>query len=75
MGGGVEKAPRKALSAVLQNFAIDRKFFVPFYTGPRDWNCRDRIFNLGRCFDSNIKLSICTQFYGEMQSFPVSDKL
>ena len=54
IAGGMETPPTKLLSAVLRNFANGGKLFVLFYTGSKDWHCRDGLFNLGRCFDSNM---------------------
>ena len=51
--GGMERPPAKLLSAVLRNFANGGKLFV-LYTGSKVWHCRDGLFNLGRCFDSNM---------------------
>ena len=53
-GRGEERPPAKLLSAVLQNFANNRKLFVFFYTGSKDWRWRDGLFNLGRCVDSKM---------------------
>ena len=52
--GGDGKAPREAFERCSSNIANGGKFFVLFYTGSKDWHCRDALFDLGRCFDSNM---------------------